>query len=142
VAGILPVHIVFIIVVLQNYIANLVQLCSARSLSKWSGFMGKAKDPEKTMRRIMRMVEDFTLDELLDLRFDLEERIQQLRTTTSAPSRQAQPSEPSVTVREEWKQCGKLNCKCMAGELHGPYRYEYWREGDRVKSRYLGRVLK
>jgi hypothetical protein len=104
--------------------------------------MGRSEEIEKKISRIMRMVEDFTLDELRDLRFDLEERIEELRKSSSAPARQAQASEPSVSVREEWKQCGKLNCKCAGGELHGPYLYEYWREGDRVKSRYLGRAMK
>lgn len=34
-----------------------------------------------------------------------------------------------------------IRCKhCRPCEGHGPYLYEYWREGDRVKCRYLGRL--
>ncbi|WP_346293319.1 DUF6788 family protein [Sphaerothrix gracilis] len=38
--------------------------------------------------------------------------------------------------------CGKANCKCAAGDLHGPYWYEFWREGDKVKKRYHGKQIK
>lgn len=119
--------------------------------------MERADRVERAIQRIMKMVQDFTLDELMDLRFDLEERIKYLRNEQTVfplfaqqprqaqqeqKQKQEQERKPSITVREEWKQCGKLNCKCAAGELHGPYVYEYWREGERVKSRYLGRAMK
>ena len=34
--------------------------------------------------------------------------------------------------------CGKSGCKCAAGDLHGPYWYEYWREGSKVCKKYHG----
>ncbi len=34
--------------------------------------------------------------------------------------------------------CGKAGCKCAAGDLHGPYWYEYWREGGKVRKKYRG----
>lgn len=41
-----------------------------------------------------------------------------------------------VTYRLEEVKCGKPGCtKCP----HGPYWYAYWREGGRVRSRYVGR---
>jgi hypothetical protein len=43
---------------------------------------------------------------------------------------------PSVTYRQESVRCGKPGCtRCP----HGPYWYAYWREGGRVRSRYLGK---
>ena len=48
----------------------------------------------------------------------------------------------NISYRPERIKCGKKNCKCAAGELHGPYWYAYWREGGKVKSRYIGKQLK
>jgi hypothetical protein len=43
-----------------------------------------------------------------------------------------------VSYRLEAVSCGKPGCsKCP----HGPYWYAYWREGGRVRSRYIGRRL-
>lgn len=49
------------------------------------------------------------------------------------------PSKPGkVNYRLESVRCGKPGCtKCP----HGPYWYAYWREGGRVRSRYIGRRL-
>ncbi len=40
--------------------------------------------------------------------------------------------------------CGKPKCgKCAAkGPGHGPYWYAFWKDGDRVRSRYIGKKLK
>lgn len=46
-----------------------------------------------------------------------------------------------VTYRLEGVRCGKEKCKCVAGELHGPYWYSYWTEGGRTKSQYVGKNL-
>ena len=104
--------------------------------------MGRKDQVEKTIRRVMKMVEDFTLDELLDLRFDLEERIESLRQEgADLPSLEAQ--ERKTTIREEYKKCGKPGCQCNTeGKLHGPYLYEYWKEDGRTRSRYLGKQSK
>lgn len=43
-----------------------------------------------------------------------------------------------VSYRLEPVNCGKPGCsRCP----HGPYWYAYWREGGRVRSRYIGRRL-
>lgn len=47
------------------------------------------------------------------------------------------------TVVKKKVPCGKENCKCASdspGDLHGPYKYLYYRDGDKVKSDYLGKV--
>ena len=40
-------------------------------------------------------------------------------------------------VCTEWKKCGKSNCRCAGGEMHGPYYYRYWREGGRLRKTYV-----
>lgn len=48
------------------------------------------------------------------------------------------PRVPGVTLRREYVQCGKAGCtRCP----HGPYWYAYWREGARLRKRYLGKQL-
>jgi hypothetical protein len=43
-----------------------------------------------------------------------------------------------VTYRQETVRCGKQGCtKCP----HGPYWYAYFREGGKLRSRYIGRTL-
>jgi hypothetical protein len=43
-----------------------------------------------------------------------------------------------VTYRLQSVNCGKPACaRCP----HGPYWYAYWREGGKVRSRYIGRKL-
>jgi hypothetical protein len=45
------------------------------------------------------------------------------------------------TYRLERIRCGKENCKCMWGKLHGPYWYSYTRVEDKVISQYIGKRL-
>lgn len=46
-----------------------------------------------------------------------------------------------ITYRLELVKCGKLTCRCAAGQLHGPYWYAYQRQAGRVKSWYVGKQL-
>lgn len=43
-----------------------------------------------------------------------------------------------VGYRQQSVQCGKRGCKTCP---HGPYWYAYWREGGRLRSRYIGKTL-
>jgi hypothetical protein len=45
------------------------------------------------------------------------------------------------TYRLESIRCGKVNCKCTNGKLHGPYWYSYTRVKDKVTSQYIGKNL-
>jgi hypothetical protein len=59
------------------------------------------------------------------------------------------PNEPieafsvaSLTYQRKRIRCGKPKCRtCSAGNGHGPYWYAYWRDGDKVRSRYVGKRL-
>lgn len=44
----------------------------------------------------------------------------------------------SVTYRLETVRCGKEGCRTCP---HGPYWYAYYRDGDKLRSRYIGREL-
>ena len=37
----------------------------------------------------------------------------------------------------ETKRCGKPNCRCARGYLHGPFFYRRWRQGGRQKKAYV-----
>ncbi len=58
------------------------------------------------------------------------------------PSDKAQPgadqSAPTVTYRQEHVRCGKENCSTCP---HGPYWYAYWRDGEKMRSKYVGKHL-
>lgn len=45
------------------------------------------------------------------------------------------------TYRLELVRCGRKTCKCVEGQLHGPYWYAYWTEGGRTRSQYIGKKL-
>lgn len=45
----------------------------------------------------------------------------------------------NITYQLERVRCGKSNCKCAKGALHGPYWYGYWSEGGKTKSMYVGK---
>jgi hypothetical protein len=41
------------------------------------------------------------------------------------------------TVCRQWKKCGKANCHCRLGQLHGPYYYRFFRVGRVLQKRYV-----
>jgi hypothetical protein len=43
-----------------------------------------------------------------------------------------------VTFRQERVRCGRAGCTSCP---HGPYWYAYWREGGKLRSRYIGKRL-
>lgn len=43
--------------------------------------------------------------------------------------------------REEYRRCGRPTCtSCSDGPGHGPYVYAVWRDGSKVRRKYLGRA--
>ncbi|MEM9946930.1 MAG: DUF6788 family protein [Cyanobacteria bacterium P01_D01_bin.36] len=48
-----------------------------------------------------------------------------------------------ITYQAELVKCGKANCRCATdGQLHGPYWYGYRKQGQKLKSWYVGKKLK
>lgn len=41
------------------------------------------------------------------------------------------------SFHRQWVRCGKPACRCLTGALHGPYHYLFWRDGGRLRKRYL-----
>jgi len=37
----------------------------------------------------------------------------------------------------QYVRCGKSECKCASGELHGPFYYCFWREDGKLKKAYV-----
>jgi hypothetical protein len=44
------------------------------------------------------------------------------------------------SVHIEFRRCGRPNCHCRAGRLHGPYFVRRWREGGRQRKAYVPRA--
>jgi hypothetical protein len=48
----------------------------------------------------------------------------------------------NATLEQRLVSCGKPACRrCKRGPAHGPYWYAYWKDGERVRSRYVGAKL-
>jgi hypothetical protein len=48
---------------------------------------------------------------------------------------------PVHRKRAEYRRCGAPTCRtCREGRGHGPYLYAVWREGKKVKRKYLGKA--
>ena len=53
------------------------------------------------------------------------------------PLPKIEPLKGSIHI--EWKRCGKLNCRCVGGNLHGPYYYRHVIVQGRQTKRYVRR---
>ena len=45
------------------------------------------------------------------------------------------------SVHQQFVKCGKSQCKCAKGELHGPYFYHFLRINGKRKKRYIPPTL-
>jgi hypothetical protein len=48
----------------------------------------------------------------------------------------------SGILLQEMTRCGKKNCKCASGKLHGPYWYYYFWKNKKLKKKYICPVNK
>lgn len=46
----------------------------------------------------------------------------------------------SGAVCAQWVRCGRPNCRCRNGQLHGPYFYRFWRHDGRLRKVYVKRA--
>jgi hypothetical protein len=42
----------------------------------------------------------------------------------------------NATIRQEHVRCGNPDCQ----QLHGPYLYAYWKDGKRLRKKYIGKT--
>lgn len=40
-------------------------------------------------------------------------------------------------VCAQYVKCSKPNCRCVAGQPHGPYFAAFWKENGRIRKRYI-----
>src|SRR5262249_25841354 len=52
-------------------------------------------------------------------------------------NRQTLPKTLPGVVCAQWVRCGRANCRCARGQLHGPYHYRFFRVGGRLKKEYV-----
>lgn len=93
---------------------------------------GVPKQDDDTLRALQEWI-----DELLASRQDVPaEDID----ADDGESIQAVEESSDGTVVIKKVSCGKDNCKCQRGELHGPYKYVVRRKGDRLEWDYRAPV--
>jgi hypothetical protein len=66
-------------------------------------------------------------------------------TCTTKPRTSALPDNHHITYEQQYRKCGKVSCSTCSnghGQGHGPYWYAYWREGNKLKSAYIGKEKK
>lgn len=51
--------------------------------------------------------------------------------------REMLPKTLTGSLHLEFKKCGRENCRCQSGILHGPYIYRHWREHGRQRKAYV-----
>src|SRR5215213_6071122 len=97
--------------------------------------------------RIKQVMRRLSLEQLRRLEAWLQEFIKNAEDAAPAvypPSRKQVVEErtiDNITYCLEGVRCGKENCKCARGKLHGPYWYSYTRIEGKVKSKYIGKKL-
>lgn len=93
---------------------------------------GVPKQDDDTLRALQGWI-----DELLDHREDI--AADDIEVDEGEKIQDVQESSGGTVVIKKVS-CGKENCKCQRGELHGPYKYIVRRKGDGLKWDYRGPV--
>ena len=42
-----------------------------------------------------------------------------------------------MAICAQYRKCGKARCRCIDGELHGPYYFHFYRVKGRLKKTYI-----
>ena len=98
--------------------------------------------------RLYKQVQRLSLEEKQALRAWLNEQILEDETppaVTQKKDREVVETKKAgrITYQSELVKCGKTNCRCATdGQLHGPYWYAYRKQGQTLKSWYVGKALK
>jgi hypothetical protein len=97
---------------------------------------------------IKKELQKLTLDELQEVNIWLQRLLQDAELSATELSERGSVKKgdredvrDDKTYRLEYIRCGKEECKCTSGDLHGPYWYAYWNENGKTKSRYIGKKL-
>jgi len=94
--------------------------------------------------KIIDACEKLTLEELQALQAHLQNQIAS-RQKGCGPDREVEVVEQKTVGPAYYYlmrlRCGKKNCKCAQGELHGPYWYSYRQEKGKARYKYIGKTL-
>src|SRR5918996_999434 len=101
---------------------------------------GCERDPDeapyfkKRLREGRRLVEDRCVSwtELVETYNALKHERQE-----KAKNVELLPKKPVGSLQLEFKKCGRPNCRCRRGLLHGPYVYRHRREHGRQRKEYV-----
>ena len=98
--------------------------------------------------RLHRQIQRLSLEEKRALRTWLDEQIAEDEKPPKVEQKTDREvvetkKEGRITYQSELVKCGKVNCRCATDEqLHGPYWYAYRKQGQKLKSWYIGKELK
>jgi hypothetical protein len=84
----------------------------------------------------LRALQDW-LDDLLEYRHDIASEDIDAGEDESIEAIE-ESSDGTVVIKKV--SCGKDNCKCQSGDLHGPYKYTVRRQGGSLNWEYHGPV--
>jgi len=93
---------------------------------------GVPKQDDETLRDLREWIDD-----LLDYRQDI--AADEIEVDDGEEIQNVQESSGGTVVIKRVS-CGKDNCKCQRGELHGPYKYVVRRKGDGLEWDYRGPI--
>jgi hypothetical protein len=96
---------------------------------------------ETMLDKIIRYSEKLTTDQLRRLKAHLEDVIRSRQERQSDREVIGEKTVGSTCFRLVGTRCGKKECKCLQGELHGPYWYAYFREDGKLRCKYVGKKL-
>jgi len=92
--------------------------------------------------KIVRDSKKLTLYQLQELHAHLEKEIRGRKESRSAAREVVEEKTVGSTCFSLVKiRCGKKECKCSRGELHGPYWYAYYSENGKTRCKYVGKTL-
>lgn len=94
------------------------------------------------LTKILSLFQNLPLDELQELKAHLENEIRSRKEALATePEMLAEKSIGSTCYQLVGIKCGKKECKCAKGELHGPYWYACYREDGKSMRKYVGKTL-
>ena len=91
--------------------------------------------------RLLPLTQLRKLDEWLHALITSAEEADRVKQSSQRKQTVAARTLDNKTYRLESIRCGKENCKCARGKLHGPYWYSYTRVRGKVTSSYIGKSL-
>ena len=91
------------------------------------------------LRQVKRLLSDLPFEDQEKLHAFLGQLLRPAEVEHAPHVATIRTREATVIYRSESVRCGKPRCACREGKLHGPYVYKYWREGGRVRKKYVGK---